>query len=400
MPLTPFRTFSLGSRNAPNRPTKHPADDTMSPMRQPGPIAIGLFLTLISAAPSLAQTDRRWEIEGVGGLSRGTVSSSGTATLPEPGAPIPSTSPIFPSRRASSWFFGDGAEMLNRVNDAFGVAARIVPLDEALRSPGLSYSSAAVVGVRARRVISPKLSVELGFEIMPGSGDVSEELVNAASATVESFEAAFRGLFETGPIVAVNVTTDFVTADGSAREVTLTGAVNWHLNTGGSFVPYLTVGGGLVSGMGDLSSVALEGTYELVAIDNAGTTESYRESDQLRLRFERGTTFVGIAGAGMKRDVSDRWGFRIDGRVLIGRENSRLLIDTAPDVQLNPPGDVLETLTNPNIQFSNDPATGRPSTLSGDPLDGFVAFKASGLQTRVLVTVGVFSSKLLKRDRP
>jgi hypothetical protein len=361
----------------------------MSAMRPLGAIAAGVLLALTVTTPCFAQTDRRWEIEGVGGLSRGTVSSSGTAELPPAGAPIPSTSPIFPSRRTPSWFFGDGAEMLNRVNEAYAVAPRIVPLDAALGSPGLSYASAAVVGVRARRGLSPKLSVEIGLDIMPGSGDVSDELLGAAGDTLASFEAAFRGLFDTGPVAAVNVTTELVSRDGSAREVALTGAVNWHLGTG-SVVPYVTVGGGLVSGTGDLSSVVLQGTYEVVAIDAAGATESYRETDRLQMRFERGTAFVGIAGAGVRRDLSDRWGFRVDGRVLIGRENSRLLIDTAPDVQLDPPGGVLETLTNPNIQFSNDPATGRPSTLGGDPLDGFVAFNANGLQTRVLVTVGVF----------
>ena len=41
-------------------------------------------------------------------------------------------------------------------------------------------------------------------------------------------------------------------------------------------------------------------------------------------------------------------------------------------------------------RYSNDPATGRQSTLSGGPLDGFVAFEGTGVQTRVLVTVGVF----------
>jgi hypothetical protein len=59
-------------------------------------------------------------------------------------------------------------------------------------------------------------------------------------------------------------------------------------------------------------------------------------------------------------------------------------------VALRAPGDFIESLTNPNIQFSNDPATGRQSTLSGPPLDGFVAFEGTGVQTRVLVTVGVF----------
>ena len=84
------------------------------------------------------------------------------------------------------------------------------------------------------------------------------------------------------------------------------------------------------------------------------------------------------------------WGFRIDGRVLIGPANGRLVIDATPAVTTGAPADFIETATNPNIQFSNSPATGRQSTLSGPPLDGFTAFKATGVQTRVLITVGIF----------
>jgi hypothetical protein len=372
--------------------------------------AIGLIVTLGAPAPCPAQvvtpassserarartvsspqppaSDRRWEIEGHGGFSGATSASGGTAALPPAGAAIPSLSPIFPSRATASWFFGDGAAMLNDVNAEFGVPARILPLDTVLTSPGLDFSNAVVLGLRLRRVLTPRFSAEVSFDMFPGSGDVSPEFIDAVAETRSSFEAAFRDLFTTGPFAAVDVSTQSDRAGGSLGEVSLTGALNWHFGSG-SWVPYLTFGGGLISGVGNLSTIDLEGRYAFVPAD--APELPFAETDRLTIRVDRSTTFAALAGAGMRRDMSGRWGWRIDGRVLIGPENSRLLIDARPEVALRAPGDFIESLTNPNIQFSNDPATGRQSTLSGPPLDGFVAFEGTGVQTRVLVTVGVF----------
>jgi hypothetical protein len=374
-------------------------------------VAVALVVTIGAPAPCVAQaavpasssettrarnaangqvpatTGRRWEIEGLGGFSGATSSSSGTAALPPAGSPIPSLSPIFPSRRTASWFFGDGAAMLNDVNAEFGLPSRIAPLDDALASPGLDYSNAAVLGIRARRVLTSRFSAEISFDMFPGSGGVSSEFLDAVAATRSSFEEAFRDLFTSGPFASVDVATLSDRSGGSLGEISLTGALNWHLGSG-SWVPYLTFGGGMVSGVGDLSSIVLEGRYAFVPVDAPAVP--FAETDRITIRVNRGTTFAALAGAGIRRDMSERWGFRIDGRVLISPQNSRLLIDAEPQVALHAPGDFLESLTNPNIQFSNDPATGRQSTLSGPPLDGFVAFEGTGIQTRVLVTVGVF----------
>ena len=371
--------------------------------------AIGLVLTLGAPALCLAQgtgpasssdttrarsvsgpqapaAERRWEIEGHGGFSGATSASSGTAALPPAGAPIPSRSPIVPSRRTASWFFGDGAAMLNDVNADFGVPARITPLDAVLASPGLDYSSALVVGVRLRRVLTSRFSAEVSFDMFPGSGDVSAEFLGAVDEARSSFEDAFRDLFTSGPFASVDVTTLSDRAGGSLGEVSLTGAVNWHFGSG-AWVPYLTFGGGLISGVGDLSSLDLEGRYAFVPFDDPALP--FAETDRIRIRVTRSSTLAGLVGAGVRRNISERWGLRIDGRVLIGPQNSRLLIDATPNVALHTPGDFFESLTNPNIQFSNDPATGRQSTLS-DVLDGFVAFEGTGVQTRILITVGVF----------
>ena len=335
-------------------------------------------------------TEPRWELEGYGGFSRGTVSSNGTAALPAAGAPIASRSPLFPARRTPSWFFGDGAAMLNSVSADFGTAL-LRPLDDALGAPGLDHASAAVLGVRVRRIVNSRYSVEASLDVLPGSGDVSTEFLDAVDATRASFEPAFRGLLSSGPIDVVDISTQLAAGGGSARELAMTGAVIWNIGSGTRYVPYLSFGGGVISGMGDLSAIELEGTYEFMAAVAPGVSGGpFRETDRITIRFERGTSLIGLAGAGVRRALSDRWGFRIDGRVLIGRENSRLLIDANPDVTLRSSGDFIETLTNPSLQFSNDPSTGRRSTLSAPALQGFEVF-SGGLQTRTLLTFGCYA---------
>jgi len=52
------------------------------------------------------------------------------------------------------------------------------------------------------------------------------------------------------------------------------------------------------------------------------------------------------------------------------------------------PAGFVELLTNPALQFSNNPSTGRLSSL-GDTLDRFEVFAGDGLQLRFLITAGV-----------
>src|SRR5687767_14797788 len=112
--------------------------------------SVAVFLLCAFPASAAAQTispQVGWEIEGVGGLSIPRLPSGGEAALPPPGATITTTSVLFPSRSVPSWFFGDGAALLNGVNARFG-ATPIVPLDAALGAVGLNTSTGPAFGVR------------------------------------------------------------------------------------------------------------------------------------------------------------------------------------------------------------------------------------------------------------
>ncbi len=354
-------------------------------------VVVAACAALVIAGPASAQAPvagpvvpaPRWEIEAYGGVSFGRLSSSGTVVLPPPGAPIATSSPIYPSWRVPTWFLGDGAAFLNQVAEQFGLAGRIVPLDDVLGPSGLSDSGTFVFGARVRYPLRGRYSDEGGVEVLSTGVGLSDDLLDAVTATRASFETTFTELLATGPFTAPQVTSTSSRSDGSSREIIVTGALVADFAPWGGFVPYALAGGGVLTQVGDPPSVGIEGRYRAL-IDGAAPID---EADQLTLRYGQKTAAVIVLGGGLRRDFSPRWGLRFDARVLLGPSTTRVAIDADPQVATGTPARYIESFTYPNLQFSNNASTGRDSTLSG-LLDGFDAFDG-GWQTRFRVTAGV-----------
>ena len=335
------------------------------------------------AVPAAAQ-EPRWEIEGYGGLVAAQAASGGTHSLPPAGPSIVTSSPIFPSRAVPSWLFGDGASLLNAVNAEFGLAGRIVPLDAALVRPGVPHAGS--FGVRVRRNTSPHWAMEFGVDTTSNLAEADEALGAAVESTRSSFESAFADLLASGPFASVLVRANGSTAAGSLRETTLTFALNRRFGPWGAFAPYATLGGGAAIGSGTGSSVALAAQYRFTVLGAV----PIGEDDTVAVRYRSGTAFVAVAGGGVEHGFSGRWGLRIDARVLIGPDPARVEVDASPTFvrASGAASGFVESFTNPAIQFSNDPATGRVSSLSGAPLSGFEVFNG-GTRARTQITVGV-----------
>lgn len=336
-----------------------------------------------------AGSHSRWEVEAHGGVGISWIPASGTVNLPLPGAPIATSSPTFPSRHVPSWFFGDGSSLLNAVIGAFDLPARIAPLDEAFAAASATTGTTGAFGVRARRDLNARYALEFSLDALTGSADVSDGARAAAETTRASFETAFAALVSSGPFTAVSIAATSATQSGSARDLALTGSLVRRFPSAalGAFVPYLTMGGGMIKGSGDPPSLTLNGNYRFAILNSVPVNER----DQLTLRYEHGRTYTGVIGGGLRRDMSARWGVRIDGRVFIGTNGARVRVDASPTVTTGSPAGFIESFTSPSIQFSNDPATGRVSSLGGPPLQDVTVFKGSGVQTRVLITFGVFA---------
>ncbi len=83
------------------------------------------------------------------------------------------------------------------------------------------------------------------------------------------------------------------------------------------------------------------------------------------------------------------WGLSIDARVLLGRNTMQVLVSASPTVATGTPAGFIESATSPSIEFSNNPSTGRQSSLGAPALSDFALFAGTGLTMRVIVTIGV-----------
>jgi hypothetical protein len=352
-------------------------------LRSVGAVVIAVAL----ATPAFAQTPRPgWTVEFYGGLTAGRVTAGGTVALPDPGAPIATSSPIFPSWHVPSWFFGDGAAFLNNVAGEFDVTERVVPLDAALGRSGVRAAGAVAAGIRLRRPIQGAWSLEIAADVMPVSARIADDLESAIDTARQSFESAMAAVLATGPFTGVSVSTMSATSSGSSRDLVLTAALEETLAPIGAFTPYVVMGGGLSIHAGTAPSVTVTGRYEFLIADEV----PIRETDTIVLRARQKTSVVLVAGGGIRRALSGRWGLSIDARAFIGPDPARLTIDASPVAETRTPAGFVESFTYPNLQFSNNASTGRVSTLGGPGLSGFEAF-AGGWQTRVRVTVGIFT---------
>ena len=344
---------------------------------------ISISLLILSALPAVAAAqDRRWEVEADAGVLTAQPASGGTQTLPPAGAPIVTSTPTFPARATSSWFFGDGASLLNGVLQEFGVASRISPLDASFAR--LPSSRAAAFGVRVRRRLEPRRWLELGVDTLDGSPVDAAAIPVAVEAARASFTTAFAGLFSSGPFSSTSVSAQGVTAGGSYSETYYTVAVNSDVGHPGALQPYFTLGAGVVVPSGELPAATLLGHYTTrIAAD-----VPIDETDRVSIRFTRSTTFALVVGGGVRRDLSPAWSLRVDARLLAGPDATRVHVDATPATARGTPAGFIESFTNPAIQFSNEPATGRVSSLSGAPLKDVEVF-TGGVIARTVIGIAI-----------
>lgn len=343
---------------------------------------LAFTLLLTAGAFSAAAQERRWELEAYGGAVAARTATDGERTLPPAGAAIVTSNPLFPSREVPSWFFGDGAVLLNDVNEAFQGASRITALDPLFAGTGAGRTG--VAGVRLRRSGGGRTSMEIAVEYLGGAAVAAPDLEATVASARRTFAETFTDLLRSGPFTSVGVDATAEVTAGERRELAATVSFNTDVGSAGPLTPYVTFGGGIVTGIGSLPSAQLSGRYRFSVLGQVPIDES----DRVSIAFERPLTFAGVAGAGLRRDLSDRWGMRFDVRILIGPDTTRVRVTAQPAAQRGTPGGFVESFTSPSIQFSNDPATGRRSSLSAPALDAVTVFDG-GIQARTVVTFGI-----------
>jgi hypothetical protein len=342
-----------------------------------------------------------WEVEIHGGGAISTNASGGTTTRPGSTA-LATPFAQFPSRRHSTWFAGDGAALANDVAGKVFVGtpsqidSRITPLDAILNRPFAERGGGGSFGFRVSRTLTPRFAAEFNVDYAASSLRVPSAVTTGVQSAATSFQAIFTEYMAPLLDPAFPEVTAPVTATGSVDEgesggqIIATGALNINLARTGRILPYATVGAGIISEGGDAPTAALNGQYGVRAF---GFT-FIEEMDRVTLTYDADDRMVvGVFGGGAKIALSPRAGIRIDARIHVGSRTVRTLMDANPSVRTAIPelSDVVLTLTNPSIVFSNNAAMFNfASSLSGPALNDAVVYAVDGTVVQAMVSGGYY----------
>jgi hypothetical protein len=307
----------------------------------------------------------RWEIEGHGGFSFDREPSGGTATIPTTSSTVQGLASL------STFLFGSGAALFNQIRPA----TPIVPLDAALGGPAIARGSSYAFGARIFRSLTERFGIEFEGEYLGGQRKFLSGSLTAVEASRASFIGALGGTLPSATVTAVTSITD----NQDASRLLATGALVINLKTKGTTIPYVVGGGGIVFNNGTFPSASVTGTYQV------GSPSSLYGTDFVSLSYtEDDHAIVYMGGAGIKQQVSKRFGVRADGRVHLYKMSTINLVDVGPAHQVSTVGPPPPIISFGSLQFST------LGPLNGTPYSGVATFTSSGLQAQISITAGVF----------
>jgi hypothetical protein len=355
-------------------------------------IVAGLPLIVFSpAAHAQDPTPEKWtfEVYGGGNGSIGSLGGAFSATFP-PGAAF-TTASGRPSRAVSSWYFGDGAALLNQVLTQFASAAnstfpRVTPLETALSAGALQRDKGFSIGLRLGRTISRRLVLEMDVEQTFTRLSLSENGRSGFTATSESYIAALRGLLNSAPVTTPVVTSVLDEPDTSSGQTRLMGALRFAALSGDRFDLHLVGGAGVAISTGAVPSATLTGKYSFRYFG----LSPMEETDVVNVRFSSPrTSGLGMVGGGATYGFSNRSGIRADVRLLFGSRRQDLTITATPTIAALTPTAVMSTAANisPGLQFSTQ--AGIRSSL-GDPTTPVTTSAGSGSFRQASFTFGFY----------
>jgi len=332
--------------------------------------------------------EAKWTAEVYAGAVMSPTPTGGDAA-PFPTGSTFRTEPGAPSRTNASWYFGDGAALFNEVNAQFAARFNIrfpqlAPLDGILTSAALGRRRAAAFGARVTRRLTRRFGVEVSVDSSKERLQVTGAAKDAIEAARASFERGFSGLLATLPQTRLQVTSTAAIDEASTRRPMITGGFTIALTKHGRLATHALLGGGRLLGGADPIEARLRGNYQFRFID----TYPVNESDTVVIRFaDRGGSAVGVFGGGVTSDAGGRHGVRADVRVIVGMSGISTAVDASPSAERTAPFIAVPSNTSPSLQFSTM-ASDRSSL--GGSIAGLRTFTGSGIDTRILLTVGYF----------
>jgi opacity protein-like surface antigen len=355
----------------------------------------GLFALLVLGTATHVFAGQNWEIEAHGGVLTSTNPSSARSTLPPIGPDIPLNGPASTSitRQVPSWYFGDGAAILNEI---LGPRApiQIVPLDPLLESRIVDRQTGGSLGVRVDRALTPRFAVEFAFDAARGTLAIRPASKTLTGASNASFSPVWTTVLSLPTANNQTVTSDATFDDKRGHQLITTGSLLVNLLTRSGFTPYVAVGAGYIAAGDDAPSVTLVGNYSFifpsVLIVPTIPQAHINQTDTVKVQTVAKNTMTWVFGGGVKYALGDRWGVRADLRDYVNRDVLRTVVSTAPASAFGgPPGTLTFSFrqTAPLIVFSTSPLT--ISTLSTS-LNDVQTFRGRGIVNQVNATAGIY----------
>jgi hypothetical protein len=333
----------LGSGIAAAQPTQPDAQDTTP---------------VIEGAP-------RWEVEVFGGLSLDRDPSGGTPTIPATSSMIQGLASL------STFMFGSGTALFNQLRPA----TPITPLDAILGGEAITRGQSYAAGVRVYRGINDRFGIEFGGEYLGGQRTFRATTLSALESTRASFVNALGAVLPSSTVGATTTISD----RQDATRMLATGALVIKLKTSGPTIPYIVAGGGVMFNNGSFPGATVTGTYQV------GSPSALYGTDSVNVSYtEDDHATIYLAGAGIKQQVSKRFGIRADARVHVFKTSLINVVDVTPAQQLSTVGAPPPIISIGTLQFS---AIG---PLNGGTYSSAPTFTAGGLQAQISITAGLF----------
>jgi hypothetical protein len=313
----------------------------------------------------------KWEVELHGGIFK-NYASGGWAAPPaaESYSLSGSGAKGYTSSRVSSWYFGDGVELIGLTSS----------LDSILQKP-LAKLEGQTFGFRVSRAFSKRLAVE--FTLDRGSRLV---IPNDTLTQIEAVRSGFKDFWERLDVPGNTPSSSISTiASYGGRQVFSTGAVVLNLSKSRRVRPYVTAGAGVIFSGSSTAGLTFVGSY--------GGPNAL-ETDTVRLTFAQSSDrmFAPVLGGGVKVFLTKHVGVRLDLRAYLPNNDSMNLLNA---IHTNTPGAAWVVKASgdtsaPVLQLLTGPGLEAYSTLSGPAISGLKTYFGNGVQRQIPVTVGFF----------
>lgn len=342
-----------------------------------------------SAQPARPPTPPKWQLSIRIGGDRLNQPTSGAATLPPQGIPENVAMDVS-SRQVPSWFFGDGAALLNAVLTERHVSTPFVPIDSAVTTAGISRSNGPAFGLTLSRAVSQRYRVEVSLDGAQIAPIFTAAALGALETSRASFVSTWQSILKPAAFSQQSVSATNAVEEGSRLEWLVTGAVDITLRSKPHSTWYATLGGGLAADTGRGPTATLSGQYAF-QFPFGPTLVPYAQSDTVTIVSARSRRPVGLLGGGWTHDLTKRLGVQADLRVGLGSNGVKTMVSATPKETLafTPIDFILLLSLNPSVVLVSNQRF-LNSTLSGPPLASFTTFSGGGLQVQTQLTAGFF----------